>query len=408
MRDSSTANAPASPGLKRPRASLVILLLSLATVLGLIAQAISQRRDDYWAEVAQAQTLLDRGNPDQALRVLKAIREEKPGSAEGLTLAARSLLLKGAISTAKRTLERSLSINPDQAEASKMLAAIYLASGDGVRGEILLKKAAELDPGDYRPWYALGKVYHDLGRLDESAASYQEALKRSPPAEEARESRLGRIRVLLDARQPEQAGVELDALRQQAPDDPALLALAARQAYGSGQAGPALELAGKALALDPSNFDALLTRARARFMARRPREALDDLEKALRARPQDVGTLQLMAQVQKSLGQEAESAETQARAERSRNRILLMDRLAREISKAPNDPYPRFLMGQAAAEGEMYMLAYECFQAALDLDPQYQPAREAMDALRTQKGFDYRKAVSAQGEPTNRALPGTR
>ena len=67
-----------------------------------------------------------------------------------------------------------------------MLAAIYLASGEGHRGLTLLKQASQLDPGDFRPWYAMGKVYHDLGDLPRAADAYGKALERSPPPAEAR------------------------------------------------------------------------------------------------------------------------------------------------------------------------------------------------------------------------------
>ena len=44
----------------------------------------------------------------------------------------------------------------------------------------------------------------------------------------------------------------------------------------------------------------------------------------------------------------------------------------------------------------MYTLAYQCFRAALDIDPNYKPARDALETLRTKKGFDYQAAVKAQ------------
>ena len=78
-----------------------------------------------------------------------------------------------------------------------------------------------------------------------------------------------------------------------------------------------------------------------------------------------------------------------------------MDRLTKVIDQHPEDPEPRWRMGQAAMDGEMYVLAYQCFQAALDLDPTYQPARCALETLRTQKGFDYAAAIDAQSRPTN-------
>jgi hypothetical protein len=65
-----------------------------------------------------------------------------------------------------------------------------------------------------------------------------------------------------------------------------------------------------------------------------------------------------------------------------------MDRLAKAIDARPDDPEPRWRMGQAAMEAEMDVLAYQSLQAALDLDPNYQPARAALAALRSRKGFD--------------------
>jgi hypothetical protein len=43
------------------------------------------------------------------------------------------LLFRGNVTPARQVLERSLQMNPRQADAAKMLAAIYLASGDGAR-----------------------------------------------------------------------------------------------------------------------------------------------------------------------------------------------------------------------------------------------------------------------------------
>src|SRR5262249_9698810 len=148
---------------------------------------------------------------------------------------------------ARRVLERSLAMKRDQPEAAKILAAIYLAAGDGQRAITLLKEAARLGPADFRPWYALGKVYHDLGDLGESAAAYAEAIRRSPPAVEAREARIGRIRALLDAHRTEEASADLAVLSQQAHEEPQFLALAARQARDQGRLNDARTLAERAL-----------------------------------------------------------------------------------------------------------------------------------------------------------------
>jgi predicted Zn-dependent protease len=337
-----------APGASRNITPQVVLVLALAGILALMIWILSVRPTGHWEEVARARSYLDRGQPDLAFKAVSGIRDEGPGSAEALTLAARALLMQGSISTARMALERSLKIQPKQPEAAKMLAAIYLASGDGERGLWLLQQAARFDPADFRPWYAMGKVHHDLGRLDESAEAYAQALKRSPPASEARESRLGRIRALLEANRAREASEDLAEAREQAPVDSDVLALAARQARDLGQMDEATTLADRTLASDPKNFDALLVRARIRVLSRSPQGALADLERAVQINPNQVAALQLLAQVQTSLGMTAEAAQTQTQAHRARERIALMDRLTKAIHQRPGDPEPRYRMGRAA------------------------------------------------------------
>jgi tetratricopeptide (TPR) repeat protein len=350
---------------------------------------------DHWREVARARYYLDRGETDLAFQAVSGIRDDRPGGPEGLTLAARALLMRGSISPARRVLEASLNMKPGQSDAAKMLAAIYLASGDGERGLQLLHQASRLEPADYRPWYAMGKVHHDLGQLAESAEAYAQARRRSPPPYEAREAQIGRIKALLDAKRAADAAQDLAEARKQAPDDPEVLALAARQARDLGRLEEAKTLANRALAVDPKNFDALLVRARILLLARSPRDALQDLSKAVQLKPNDVAALQLLLQVQTSLRMTRESALTQARVSRSRERVALMDHLTKVIHQHPTDPEPRYRMGQAALDGEMYVLAYNSFQSALDLDAKYKPARDALEKLQRIEGFDYKSIIAS-------------
>jgi tetratricopeptide (TPR) repeat protein len=373
----------------------------------MIAWVFWQRsRDrDHWREVGRARYYLDRGEPDLAFQSVAGIRDSRPGAPEGLTLAAQALLMRGNISPARRVLEVSLQMKPDQSEAAKMLAAIYLASGDGERGIQLLQQAARLAPADYRPWYAMGKVHHDLGQLVESAEAYAQALKRSPPPRDARESRIGRTKALLDGNRPGDAFEVLAEARKQAPNDPEVLALAARQARDLGHLEEANTLATRTLAIDPKNFDALLVKARLAHLTRASRDALENLKKAVQIKPNDVAALQLLSQVQAALGMTSESARTQARVNRSRERLALMDQLTKVIHQHPNDPEPRYRMGQAAMDGEMYVLAYQSFRAALDLDGNYQPARAALDKLRRVEGFDYKSIVTSPAQVMAKKQP---
>ena len=197
----------------------------------------------------------------------------------------------------------------------------------------------------------------------------------------------------------------IEILGKESPEDPRVLALAARQAIALGRADEARKMADHALAKDPQEFDALLVRSRLHFLSQQPKLAIADLEQATKVKPNDVAALQLLMQSQTTLGMTREAAATRERADRARDRITLMDRLSRVISQPPEDPAPRFSMGQAAMEGEMYTLAYQCFQAALDLDPKYKPAREAIENLRSRKDFDYEAIVRSQMQVPGKPQP---
>src|SRR5436309_1730504 len=86
----------------------VLVLFALTGVLALIGWALShQRTSDHWQEVAKARYYLAQGQTEPAFQAVAAIRDEKPGAAEGLTIAGRVLLQRGNVSPARRLLERS-------------------------------------------------------------------------------------------------------------------------------------------------------------------------------------------------------------------------------------------------------------------------------------------------------------
>jgi hypothetical protein len=82
-----------------------------------------------------------------------------------------------------------------------------------------------------------------------------------------------------------------------------------------------------------------------------------------------------------------------------------MDRLTKAIHQRPGDPEPRYRMGRAALDGKMYVLAYQSFQAALDLDSNFKPASEALEQLRHVEGFDYKSVVASPKQVMERKRP---
>jgi tetratricopeptide (TPR) repeat protein len=361
------------------------LVLAVA-ILWLLVSDYWAKGTGHWAAVEQGRHFLHQGRPDLALRAVMNVRDEKPGAGAAMEVAGLAWLQLNQrygsrqypIRTAQIALERALKLQPHQLAATKALAAIHAQLGNGEKAIELLQSAARLDPNDPALWQAMGRVQHDMGRPAEAAAAFEKALRLAPRDGETRRALIAE---LLNSRQPEPATPWVEAALKDEPNEPKVLGLAARHAYELGKTQEAAGLADRALARDAAELDALLVRAKVRVAEGRLREASVDLEHALIVSPNNLGALQLLAQVESALGLEDRAAKTAARLRQTEARIKKMDDLVRQIAQRPDDPTPRFELGQAAAEGGSYELARQCFQAALALDPNLGKARAALAAL---------------------------
>jgi hypothetical protein len=77
-----------------------------------------------------------------------------------------------------------------------------------------------------------------------------------------------------------------------------------------------------------------------------------------------------------------------------------MNELAEAIPRTPDDPQLPWKMGQLFVESQMTLLASRCFEAALALDPNYQPARASLAALRA----DHPELAHATGRSVSHAF----
>lgn len=332
----------------------------------------------HWEAVERGRMYLRQGRPDRAFEAVSTIRDEAPGAGEAMTVAGLALLQYREYRGARMTLERALKLQPDQLDATKTLAELELMLGNGRNGVKLLSEAARLDPRDAQVWLTMGKVYHDLGEPGQAAHAFEEALKRDS---KDREALFKLITELLNISRPDDATPWLTEALRRFPDDPTLLGLAARHARDTGRKDEAPALATRALEGDPNNLNALLVRARAHVSSGHPQQALEDLEHAVATHPNDLGAMQFLAQVEAQVGLAERSRATIERCRRAGERLDLMAQLTERIARRPDDAELRWRMGQAAAEGGSFLLASQCFKAALALDPQYQPAREGLAAL---------------------------
>ncbi|WP_435006636.1 tetratricopeptide repeat protein [Tundrisphaera lichenicola] len=332
----------------------------------------------HWLAVRRGRAYLQQNRPDLALEAVAKVRDEAPGAGEAMCVAGLALAQMEQFRSARIALERSLSLQPKQPMAAKVLSAIHLSMGDSTQGLSCLRKAAELSPNDFRPWFTMGKVHLDLGESEEAAAAYRQAMLRNGKDVD---TRIGLIEALLALGRAEEAFPIVKETLALDPKRAKLLGLAAKQARDSGQDTEAIRFADQALEIDPDEIEALFVRAHLRHASGQSLLALADIERVVSINPNQLSGLNLLAQIESRLGLNERAARTADRRREASQRLASMDALTKEIANRPDDPEPRWKLGLAAVDGGQRTLAANCFQAALAVDPDFQPARESLSAL---------------------------
>jgi tetratricopeptide (TPR) repeat protein len=225
----------------------------------------------------------------------------------------------------------------------------------------------------------MAKVLNDRGELSKAIPEYEKAVGLNP---HHRESLIGLIGAMMRSGRTEQADPWVTKALREYPDDPMVLGLAARGAFDANRLDEAIALADQALARDSRIVNALVARARSRIARSHPEQALPDAALAVALEPNEVDSIRLLFEIETRLGLTERAASTLVKRKQTQDRLRLMNHLAEEIARNPDDPQFPWRMGQAALQSGMSLLASRCFEAALALDPNFQPARKSLTALR--------------------------
>ncbi|HZT82972.1 MAG TPA: tetratricopeptide repeat protein [Gemmataceae bacterium] len=178
-------------------------------------------------------------------------------------------------------------VEEDRAEAPsvlEVLAQSYIRRMRYHSALTCLDEWLKREPDNARALDWRGWVRERLHKLDEAAADYQHALAVAPQRWEVR-LRLADL-LLLDSK-PQEALLQLERLRQDGVDRPAVLVALARGYAALGRPEEARAALEKALAADPDNAPALIALGKLENQSQRPAEAEKHLRRALALTPFD-------------------------------------------------------------------------------------------------------------------------
>src|SRR5580698_11619378 len=183
--------------------------------------------------LAEAQSALEHGNADEAIRILSSYLQSQPQDSAARTLLAQAFASSGQNQRAEEELHGVLQVAPNDSIALAALGEIYEREGQPERAEPLLADAAKInrsDPGIRMEWAVV------LVRLHKYAEAQSALAGLSPPS--GREERIGYHR------------------------------LKASVALGLGNAPTAASEMEKALALEPADHGLALATATAELQSK--------------------------------------------------------------------------------------------------------------------------------------------
>jgi tetratricopeptide (TPR) repeat protein len=150
-----------------------------ATVRGLL----ERKPDHVPALLFLGRLLYETDRPQRAREVLERVRKLAPREQEPYLLLAEMSLESGHPDDAVRTVQALADLNRDTTGLRRLGMAL-LDRGEPETARALLERTVQIDPGDAEAQGALGEALEALGRPGDADAAYTRALERDPDSRE--------------------------------------------------------------------------------------------------------------------------------------------------------------------------------------------------------------------------------
>jgi tetratricopeptide (TPR) repeat protein len=295
----------------------------------------------------QAKGSLAEGELDQALSEAKLGLARAPRSVVGLNLLGVIYNQQGKYEEAAMQFQKALAIAPNSVDTLVNLANSLAAQNKPELAELTLKKALRVQPGSETADYNLAALLLGQNKAQE-ALTY---LLRIPSPDQS--TRLMVIRAYLDAGMLATGMAAAEKLSKDfAKDTRVHFSLAVLLASHRQYRGSAYEFE-KADALQPGDFDILHDLGKAYLLSGQLPKAQENLNQALRLKPDSADTLYLLAETSAGMHREVDALELLVRA--------------RKV--VPNNTNILFLMAQLSMKQSFFEDAIEVLNEGLKIDP---------------------------------------
>jgi tetratricopeptide (TPR) repeat protein len=230
------------------------------------------------------------GRRAEARAELERVRAEVSNSQGATYYLGRLDLVEGDLESATRRLE-GLAADPPFPDTLYYLGSAFLKKGDTVAAEKWLRKAAEMDPRDFRIPDHLARVYQKLGRSQEAEREYARSAELRRRYNEGAQQATDCSRAL-DTGQLEQARSICQQLF--VPENPDKLTTLGMLYGQHGDFADAVEPLKRAASVDPESFEIQHNLGLTYFRLKQYQNARGPLEKAVELRPDFFGSNALL------------------------------------------------------------------------------------------------------------------
>ena len=121
-----------------------------------------------------------RGDPENAIRMIRDSLEVAPGNPHAWINLGNVLMARGTPADAQRAYERALELAPDSVEAWYDLGICHRRQKDGARAAVCLIEAVRRKPDFVTGLEALARLYYQVGQIDKAAEAYRKWLEVEP------------------------------------------------------------------------------------------------------------------------------------------------------------------------------------------------------------------------------------
>jgi tetratricopeptide (TPR) repeat protein len=338
-------------------------------------------RGEAWLAVGRTAAAEGAADLRRALRELARINDDGPLAAEAALPAGECLVRLGEQRVAADVLADVAQRQPDNIEAHRWLAAVYIDLNSPTQAIHHLSEWGRLAPDNGRPYRWIGLFYKDYTiQLGLAIEAYREALKRSLTPDDESAVRRELAQTLLEANADYQGALGvLDRCPESLRETVEIRTFRAESLWGLGRRDEAVALADEVLRAAPDYPRALRLRSQMYLATDEPGRARSLLEKAVALDPYDVGSRQHLIALCDRLNDPAAVAEHRRRLDEARNLWKNLTALYETAQKRPWDGQVRYEIALLCLKANRKEQAQTMLRAALVCDPNHQEARRQLE-----------------------------